>query len=1022
LAILLSCVGWTPAQAQGTAPEEETIDNVTQTLDNEDSPEYVDAEQFEEAGHVQRLYDEEELDTYVYLNEDGSKSVYYMDQDVKFIDEQGNVQEKDTALVRKERGYGMRSNDVGLHIPDSAADGITVSHKSREVKLLPVGGTGLAAANNNSILYSNFFGRGIHLQYTPMLSGVKEDVIITKYTGVNSFSFLLETGGLYLLDADGRYYLAESPTAKAAFYLGEVLVYDAIGRPDLGTMTVETITAGQRYKLTVSANEAFLTDPETLYPVTIDPTLTVSDNTHGAGAVEDAPVFSGKPNKNFGSYVYNTIGYHSADYGTAMTVVRLAGLLSDDIYESLSESNIENVTFYMKDGGSSSAAVNIHAVTGSDTWTESNVTSSNLGAYSMAIYATDTMGGGSWGEFNITYLVRLWKNGTLNPQRGFVMAISDSTKKIGTLSSEYSNTDYRPYVVVTYTLPPGIEIAVDEGDVIQLNTNMTGEITWTSSDESLATVSSYGLVEGIRAGKVTITASCSNHEFSTYTVYVTVPDGVYYVKNLNSNYYLHVNAGGINNLTDVIQYSKYSDTTTATYRIRQMWKTCYLGNGRYSIRPMNKLDKGLDVTSGNVDIHNIGTSDTLSSVPSYGEWTIEWYTTGYVFKNNGDSSKTMQVQDASTAISKTIIASTYSASVNCRWELTRISAPPSGAYLYDTSSKEIVTTTTKSVDVGTSKSLTTLQLCAVAFSGTDKSQTFTWSSSNPSVATVDSSGSVTGVSAGITTISGCVYRNGSYHYVSYTLNVSKLLIYQTVNTYYYDADGNYAKDLICGDMSTDELRALDWVSWADFVGYTPAHHRADWELMCTTLFSTGELQTVILDMIDHFMDGSGTSYSNSVLTQKAYEHDSTQNYIENVKRAIETLLNAYDGDIGALAYTTSTRDSNPLVMALKADNIYQPVYNTDSDIINGLTICVDGLWGNKIEVSSYSISGNSYSYTLHYTLYDHFGLDQPDVEKYGPLTGFRSWYVLQHYSEYDSAYMPFLTIIEFDVIVSGTIS
>jgi hypothetical protein len=141
-----------------------------------------------------------------------------------------------------------------------------------------------------------------------------------------------------------------------------------------------------------------------------------------------------------------------------------------------------------------------------------------------------------------------------------------------------------------------------------------------------------------------------------------------------------------------------------------------------------------------------------------------------------------------------------------------------------------------------------------------------------------------------------------------------------------------------------------------------------------------------------------------------------------VKRAIETLLNAYDGDIGALAYTTSTRDSNPLVMALKADNIYQPVYNTDSDIINGLTICVDGLWGNKIEVSSYSISGNSYSYTLHYTLYDHFGLDQPDVEKYGPLTGFRSWYVLQHYSEYDSAYMPFLTIIEFDVIVSGTIS
>ena len=452
LAILLSCVGWTPVQAQGTAPEEETIDNVTQIMDNEDSPEYVDAEQFEESGHVQRLHEEEELDTYVYLNEDGSKSVYYMDQDVKFIDEQGNVRDKDTALVRKERGYGMRSNDVGLHIPDNAADGIAVSHKSREVKLLPVGGTGLAAANNNSILYSNFFGRGIHLQYTPMLSGVKEDVIITKYTGVNSFSFLLETGGLYLFDADGRYYLAESATAKAAFYLGEVLVYDAIGRPDLGTMAVETITPGQRYKLTISANEAFLTDPETLYPVTVDPTLTVSDNTHGTGAIEDAPVFSGKPNKNFGSYVYNTIGYHSADYGTAMTVVRLSGLLADDIYGSLSESNIENVTFYMKDGGSSSAAVNIHALSGNSTWTESNVTWNNRGIYSVAICATDTMGSGSWGEFDITNLVKSWKNGTNDPQCGFAMVVGDSTKKIGALSSEYSNTDYRPYVVITHTL------------------------------------------------------------------------------------------------------------------------------------------------------------------------------------------------------------------------------------------------------------------------------------------------------------------------------------------------------------------------------------------------------------------------------------------------------------------------------------------------------------------------------------------------------------------------------------------
>lgn len=133
-----------------------------------------------------------------------------------------------------------------------------------------------------------------------------------------------------------------------------------------------------------------------------------------------------------------------------------------------------------------------------------------------------------------------------------------------------------------------------------------------------------------------------------------------------------------------------------------MWKTYYLGNGRYSIRPLNKLDKGLDVTSSNVDIYNIGTSDTLDSVPSYGEWTISWYSTGYVFKNNGSDSKTMQIENASTSSGATVVASTYSTSTNCRWSLTKISSPPA-VYLYDTAKEAIVTTATRTVDVGTTK-------------------------------------------------------------------------------------------------------------------------------------------------------------------------------------------------------------------------------------------------------------------------------------------------------------------------------
>ena len=76
--------------------------------------------------------------------------------------------------------------------------------------------------------------------------------------------------------------------------------------------------------------------------------------------------------------------------------------------------------------------------------------------------------------------------------------------------------------------------------------------------------------------------------------------------------------------------------------------------------------------------------------------------------------------------------------------------------------------------------------------------------------------------------------------------------------------------------------------------------------------------------------------------------------------------------------------------------------------------------GVKIEVTNFSVSGSVYTCKLHYTFYDHFGLDSPDVEKYGFLDGFKGWFILQHYSKYEGTYKPFLTLMEFDVTFNGT--
>lgn len=1012
--------------------------------------EYIDSAQFNAARHTQRLTELEDLNTYVFANADGTRSVYMMHENVKFIDESGLVVEKDISLTSEADGFGIARSDIDLLIPITPAQGIDMEYWGFDIKLTPQGisETTSAVQSNNSIVYDKAYGENTKLIYTPLLSGIKEDIVLTEYTDNASYRFLLKTGGLNVCSDGNGYYLADGIKEFPVFYLGDILIYDAIGKPDFGTLSVQTITEGQEYLLTVTANDDFLSDPTTVYPVTIDPSITISDSS-ASDSIVDAPIFQSLPTQSFGAFTYNRVGNAGGVYGVGRTVVKLSGLTSSSVYQSIYPFEITNVTFYAKEAsGSGAHFINLYPLTGNTTWTESTVTWNNIGSYDTAVNYGNTMSYNQWTAFNITDLVKAWKSGSYSANAGFIMMNENEANDKCFCSSEFSASTNRPYVVLTYTQNFSLNytnISVPETSTVTLvaSTNPSSSpVTWSTNNSSVATVNNSGVVTTFKSGTVTITASMVDTDGVTQTatchIYVYVTSGVYYIQNLYSGLYLHVENGGIDNFTDVEQhmhYDNFEDDTPTSYRIRQMWKVSYLGSGRYSVRPLSKLDMGLDVSTHNVDIYRIGTDDTLSGVPSYAEWTIDWSSIGYVFRNDGDSDYAMHPANASVAPGTTIVTSSYMASTDFKWTLDKISNPPSGAYWYDTSSSSIVSTATKSIAVGQSKTLNFLRLCAVAFDPFILDQTFNWSSSDSTVATVDSNGTVTGISTGTATITGRVLRGGAYHHISYTINVSPLLIYQTRNTYEHDKDGNLALDLKCGDQNIDQLRAMDWINWTDFITYTPALHQLSWEDMCTSLFSTGDLETVIRDMIDHFMDGTGTTYSNSVLTTHAYYHEETQTYINAVSDELRILLNTYDGDMSALAYSTTNRDSRPVVQALQNlfDNgIREPSFDTNYDKINGLTICVDSLWGHKIEVTSYSTNGNSYTCTLHYTLYDHFGLNPDDINindedslvgsMTGSLAGFRSWYILQHYDAYNKAFKPFLTLMEFDVMLTGTIS
>ena len=107
---------------------------------------------------------------------------------------------------------------------------------------------------------------------------MKEDILLVRKSNVNTFSFILNTDGLIPAEDAVGWYLWDGIDVSQQIRLGQVISYDANGDFSIGEMTV-TPNGGTTYRITLTVDPTFLEDAT--YPVTVDPTFTVSDNENG---------------------------------------------------------------------------------------------------------------------------------------------------------------------------------------------------------------------------------------------------------------------------------------------------------------------------------------------------------------------------------------------------------------------------------------------------------------------------------------------------------------------------------------------------------------------------------------------------------------------------------------------------------------------------------------------------------------------------------------------------------------------
>jgi hypothetical protein len=183
-------------------------------------------------------------------------------------------------------------------------------------------------------------------------------------------------------------------------------------------------------------------------------------------------------------------------------------------------------------------------------------------------------------------------------------------------------------------------------------------------------------------------------------------------------------------------------------------------------------------------------------------------------------------------------------------------------------------------------------------------------------------------------------------------------------------------------------------------------------------YSTGSLEPVALRMVDRFQANTGGEFSDPALAQAIRAHASTGRFEANIRTELKRLLSMNAGDPTRIL---------PRDMQLAG----QPHFDEVADNFNGLGITVHDTWAYDVDLTRYVRNGSSYEGSFRVTLYDHYGLDQQDMEPVPSIIpgvfqkpwvrqeGFRAWFLLQHLPALN--FRPFITRNDLDYDFRGNV-
>lgn len=306
--------------------------------------------------------------------------------------------------------------------------------------------------------YADALGINSDLQYLPVNTGLKENIILNERPENNIFRFIISLGDLVPLQNQGETIeLANADTNEIVALIGQIDARDSYSGDENyefhttlnNYMTIDQLENTNEYLLTLIIDDNFLNDTSTTYPVIIDPTITIAQS-----AMYDSSVYSAKASTNFYSSSYNPVGYHGSSYGEGKAFIGF----NLNSFRHINAESITSAYYHTWEGSgkTNTMYVNVYAVKSS--WQHNTITWNSSSSLSKtAVISSQKVNNNSWNNFYITTTVQQWVNYVktngyigINPMNG-IMIQSTAT---GISSKHFCSANYNgslaPSLVINY--------------------------------------------------------------------------------------------------------------------------------------------------------------------------------------------------------------------------------------------------------------------------------------------------------------------------------------------------------------------------------------------------------------------------------------------------------------------------------------------------------------------------------------------------------------------------------------------